>query len=838
MVYWCGRGGRGWAVAKRMKWASLAVAGALAASTATALVGPAGALSARPKGALAAGTRPVERPLGLGVDAPGPITVASGHVWVANEGDATVTELSATSGATLRVVHGSGAALRFPAAIVVAGGHVWVADKASDSVTVLDATRGVVDRVLDAPTEDLRSPSALAVDGNHVWVADTSGAAVTEFNASTMGLERVVRGAGLAHPSGLAIDVGGLSVLDGHAGTVTQVATSSGTIARPVSLDPDDPGCLSSLAADPAGIWVLDGCTATLLELDPTSAALVVRLAVPGVFSQAQSSNLTAVGGQVLFTQGSGALDVFDEASATFRFRIIDNNSTGGSITAANGALWVSCTQLNLVLALDAATFDQLLGVTGSPYELDEPGAMAVDGAHLWVVDTSGNGVTEINERTGALTRYIPGFDNPLDVTSDGQDVWVMDSSDVVTELDARTGAIVRTIDLGPNPTSRYADVIPSIVSDGSHVWAINVNAGIVELDPTTGDVEHVVKVGSDEGLGSAADDGVHLWFTDGSTLYELDDASGEVVRALSGPSYGFYYSGAIVADGNHVWVLNAPRTASDTPTVSEISVTTGQQIAIASVTRPPALSPNIGDLTFDGLHLWADWQWQLGPLHVTEFPEAFGSGTARVPAGLSIPPTSDNVYGDALVSGDGKLFLANPGQNEIVEIHPVWWGGAAVQPLAAASAVGAPLEVQVGGIDRGQRATVHLGRFSAACVADRTMQCVALLRPTAVVSGIAWASITRPHGSPIVVTAAHSSHVVAITAPGTVLLGASVGVSLQGAVPGSSYSVRLDGDEVLGVVPTTGEVDVTLTATVSGPNTLTIVDDGATLDAGTVLVS
>ena len=61
------------------------------------------------------------------------------------------------------------------------------------------------------------------------------------------------------------------------------------------------------------------------------------------------------------------------------------------------------------------------------------------------------------------------GFNEPVGVSSEGGDVWVVNTAgDSLTELDAATGALVRVL----SASSYGFDDPVAASSDGSHVWS------------------------------------------------------------------------------------------------------------------------------------------------------------------------------------------------------------------------------------------------------------------------------------------------------------------------------------------------------------------------------
>jgi DNA-binding beta-propeller fold protein YncE len=113
----------------------------------------------------------------------------------------------------------------------------------------------------------------------------------------------------------------------------------------------------------------------------------------------------------------------------------------------------------------------------GSSYGFGGPHAVASDGTHVWVANSLGDSVSELDASSGALVRVLLasrfGFSMPDAVSSDGTDVWMADdglgsTSGFATELDASTGTRVRVIKGRPYGFKRPS----SVWSDGTHVWS------------------------------------------------------------------------------------------------------------------------------------------------------------------------------------------------------------------------------------------------------------------------------------------------------------------------------------------------------------------------------
>jgi hypothetical protein len=114
-----------------------------------------------------------------------PIAVASDgtHVWVANDGGNSVTELNASNGSWVRTPSGGRYGFNNPQAVAADGTHVWVANL-SGSVTELNARDGSRVATQSGGRYRFIKPAAVAADGTHVWVPNYGGNSVTELNAS------------------------------------------------------------------------------------------------------------------------------------------------------------------------------------------------------------------------------------------------------------------------------------------------------------------------------------------------------------------------------------------------------------------------------------------------------------------------------------------------------------------------------------------------------------------------------------------------------------------------------------------------------------------------------
>jgi YVTN family beta-propeller protein len=189
------------------------------------------------------------------------------HVWVANEGDGTVTEIDASTGVVVQTIT-VGAD---PSAVSSDGTHVWVVGV---GVTELDASTGALVQTIPI------SGSAISSDGTHVWVAQAVGCTdnnnpngtVSELDASTGALVQTITVG--ACPFGVSSDGTHVWVAnrnDGNSGTVSELNAPTGAVVRTITVG-DGPVGISS---DGTHVWVANFDDGTVSELDASTGGVV-----------------------------------------------------------------------------------------------------------------------------------------------------------------------------------------------------------------------------------------------------------------------------------------------------------------------------------------------------------------------------------------------------------------------------------------------------------------------------------------------------------------------------------------------------------------------------------
>jgi hypothetical protein len=134
-------------------------------------------------------------------------TDASGNVWVANNGNNSVTKLS-TIGTAISGTSGFAAgSINTPTAIAVdTSGAPWVANSSTNTLTHLTAagTSGTL-----VPGGGLNAPSGIAIDSNgNIWVSNSGNSTLSEFTSTGTALSTTTgfTGGGLNLPTAIAIE--------------------------------------------------------------------------------------------------------------------------------------------------------------------------------------------------------------------------------------------------------------------------------------------------------------------------------------------------------------------------------------------------------------------------------------------------------------------------------------------------------------------------------------------------------------------------------------------------------------------------------------------------------
>ena len=241
-------------------------------------------------------------------DGMGDLVSDGAHVWV--EGGSSIAELDASTGALVRLIGGLGT--NTVDNMSTDGAHLWVGEDPG-SVTEISTATGAVVKVIGGSVDHMDSPGAVASDGHDVWVANVDGS-VTELNAATGTLVRVIPGGGPGVESSEAISADGThlwlaSSADGSglrspAPSLTELSASTGEVVREftgldVFYQPSD------VVSDGQDVWVVNSKTmvghGSLVELSALTGD-VVRVVYSASHGLYLPQDLALDGGSIWLT--------------------------------------------------------------------------------------------------------------------------------------------------------------------------------------------------------------------------------------------------------------------------------------------------------------------------------------------------------------------------------------------------------------------------------------------------------------------------------------------------------------------------------------------------------
>lgn len=307
---------------------------------------------------------------GTGINAPSAVAVdATGNIWVANNGNNSVSEFTST-GAAYTETDYTDPSLSQPSSVAIdTNGSVWLSNFGGNAITEFtgSGTNYVANSYTDA---GLNLTDNIAVDGNNnVWAANLVPGSVSKFSGSGTtytGTDFT----GLNFPMGLAVDASEniwAGATFGNA--VTEFSPGNGTYTASQETNTNVNGA-NAVAVDATGnIWVASSGSNEIAEFSGPSAAFIT----------------TAFSGGGLNTPAALAID----GSGNIWLA----NNSGSSISEFS----------NLGVPLSPATgftgTNSIAGTTGGP--LTGPTGIAIDSSgNVWVSDASNTAVEFIGAAT------------------------------------------------------------------------------------------------------------------------------------------------------------------------------------------------------------------------------------------------------------------------------------------------------------------------------------------------------------------------------------------------------------------------------------------------------
>ncbi len=259
------------------------------------------------------------------------------HVWVANFGEGTVSEIGASSGEVIRTIPVG----HEPEGVSSDGTHVWVTNFGEDTVKEIGASSGEVIRTIPVGHE----PRNVSSDGTHVWVANFGEGTVSEIEASSGEVINTIPVG--SYPFGVSSDGTHVWVSNAEEDTVSEIGASSGEVIRTIPVGGG--GSLGGVSSDGTHVWVADSGESTVKEIEASSGTLVRTIPV-GI--------------------GSNLFDVSSDGTH----------------------VWVANFGEGTVSEIEASSGEVINTIPVGSY----PFGVSSDGIHVWVTNWGENTVSEI----------------------------------------------------------------------------------------------------------------------------------------------------------------------------------------------------------------------------------------------------------------------------------------------------------------------------------------------------------------------------------------------------------------------------------------------------------
>ena len=201
----------------------------------------------------------------VSVPRPTAVTVGFGSVWVASGSQRALFRFGPPDRKTaVKIPVGE-----HPADVAVSGRWVWVANEGDGTVSRVDPYAQPA-KAAKAAVELTDAPSAIAAGEEAVWVASPQAGTITPVDPRGRGvLDDPIEIGGT--PTDLALGEDGLWVVDERRGTLTALSPDDGSPLR----DPVEAGEKPVAVATGLGaVWVADSGAGEVLEIDPASGQI------------------------------------------------------------------------------------------------------------------------------------------------------------------------------------------------------------------------------------------------------------------------------------------------------------------------------------------------------------------------------------------------------------------------------------------------------------------------------------------------------------------------------------------------------------------------------------
>lgn len=579
--------------------------------------------------------------------------VVAGNLYVADRDNKTIRkiviktgEVSTFAGSTgiSGYDNGTGTAARFysPASIASDGSNLYVADSGGHSIRkIVIATREVTTLAGSTTgergssngignTASFSAPTGITLAGDHLYVTDNGNHTIRKIVIATGEVGTL---AGLAGSSGNTDATGDAARFYGpdgisSDGTNLYVADTSNHTIRKIVISS---GAVSTLAGGVGGNSDGTGTEATFYY----PAALTYdngNLYVAGLYNHSIRKIVINTGVVSTFAGAANSYGNTDGTGAAARFKYPQGIVSDGT------RLYVSDAGNATIRTIEINTA-AVTPLAGKPYGADGigqaarfswPSGFATDGSNLYVADMNNHTIRKVVIATGEVTTFAgstgvegkvdgvgaaASFDQPVDITSDGTYLYVVDSGNkAIRKIEIKT-ATVSTLaggnysyhDDGTGTAAGFARPHGIVKVGGDLYVTENGSYTIRKIVIATGVVTTFAGTagssGNTDGIGTSAQfntpnkicsDGSNLYVADGGygTIRKIVIATGAVStiagKGMSsvdvdgiGIAARFSYPIGITTDGTHLYITDA-----NNSTIRRLTIATGQVSTIAGLSR------------------------------------------------------------------------------------------------------------------------------------------------------------------------------------------------------------------------------------------------------------
>jgi sugar lactone lactonase YvrE len=508
---------------------------------------------------------------------------------------------------------GAAATFAYPTGITTDNTNLYVADRNNGKIRQIVIATGVVTTLAGSyncnwwDAASFCYPSGITTDGTNLYVSDTNNHSIRKIVIATAVVTTFATG--IYYPQGITTDGTNLYVAQPYNRRILQIAISSGVVTTLAggNYGATDGAGTAATFYSPYGITT-DGTNLYVADSNNNKIRkIVIATGVVSSFTgiantQMASGAADGAGSSATFnspqgiTSSGGNLYVADSGNNTIRQIAIATQEVSTLAGAAPGAdgtgaaarfnypghtttdgtnLYVAdssdYTIRKIVIATGAVT--TLAGKSGEWGFVDGTGADArfgypvditTDGTNLYVTDTDNYTIRKIVIATGAVTSLAGSgnsgnrdgtgaqalFQSPVDITTDGTNLYVTDDSNnnirkiviatrVVTTL---AGSVNSRGSADGTGTAALFSNPSGITTDGTNLYVADSNNNkIRKIVIATGVVTSFTGV-ADTQMGSAAVDGaaVDATFsypqgitTDGTNLYVADSNNNKIRKIV-----------------------------------------------------------------------------------------------------------------------------------------------------------------------------------------------------------------------------------------------------------------------------------------------------------------